>query len=477
MFNEKEKNLEVQTNAAARPDYENEISQIIKGNYSPKILQDKLGNYHENDIAEVLCDISSADRKRLFRILDTPVLAEIFEYVTPEDACVYLFETDIKKAVSILSSLESDSAADILKELPKEKRELIISLTDDETRKQIELFASFDEDEIGSRMSDNYVSVSRSFSVKQAMSSLIAQAKENDNISTVFVTDENNRFYGAIELKDLIIARETDELESVISTSFPYVYAYEEIDSCIEKLKDYSENSIPVLDNGNAMLGVITSQELIEVIDDEMGEDYAMFAGLTTEEDLSEPLKDSLKKRMPWLFILLVLGMGVSSVVGIFEKVVAQLTIIMAFQSLILDMAGNVGTQSLAVTIRVLTDENLSFGQKLRLFFKELKVGMCSGLILGIVSIIFVGLYILLFKGKTASFAFAVSGCIGVSLLAAIVISSAVGTLTPMLFKKMKIDPAVASGPLITTINDLVAVISYYGLSRIFLINILHLAE
>lgn len=168
--------------------------------------------------------------------------------------------------------------------------------------------------------------------------------------------------------------------------------------------------------------------------------------------------------------------MGVSSVVGIFEKVVEQLTIIMAFQSLILDMAGNVGTQSLAVTIRVLTDENLSFGKKLKLFFKELKVGMCSGLILGIVSIMFVGIYILLFKGKEASFAFAVSGCIGVSLLAAIMISSAVGTLTPMLFKKMKIDPAVASGPLITTINDLVAVITYYGLSRIFLIDILHLA-
>lgn len=476
MFNEKEKNLEVQTNAASRPDYENEISQIIKGNYSPKILEDMLGNYHENDIAEVLCDISASDRKRLFRILDTPVLAEIFEYVTTEDACGYLFEMDIKKAVSILSSLESDSAADILKELPKEKRELIISLTDDETRKQIELFASFDEDEIGSRMSDNYVHVSRDFSVKQAMSSLIAQAKENDNISTVFVTDENNRFYGAIELKDLIIARESDELESVISTSFPYVYAYEAIDDCIEKLKDYSENSIPVLDDGNLILGVITSQELIEVIDDEMGEDYAMFAGLTNEEDLSEPLKDSLKKRMPWLFILLVLGMGVSSVVGIFEKVVEQLTIIMAFQSLILDMAGNVGTQSLAVTIRVLTDENLSFGKKLKLFFKELKVGMCSGLILGIVSILFVGLYILIFKGKEASFAFAVSGCIGVSLLAAIMISSAVGTLTPMLFKKMKIDPAVASGPLITTINDLVAVITYYGLSRIFLIDILHLA-
>ena len=183
-----------------------------------------------------------------------------------------------------------------------------------------------------------------------------------------------------------------------------------------------------------------------------------------------------MKKRLPWLLVLLGLGMVVSTVVGAFEKVIAQLTLIMAFQSLILDMAGNVGTQSLAVTIRVLTDEELSAGQKFKLVTKEIRVGFFNGLIIGLLSFVFVGIYILCFKGRTAVFSFAVSGCIGVSLVLAMIVSSAVGTLIPLFFKKIKVDPAVASGPMITTVNDLVAVVVYYGTSWLLLLNMLHLS-
>ena len=234
---------------------------------------------------------------------------------------------------------------------------------------------------------------------------------------------------------------------------------------------------MPVLDNGNKFLGIITAQSVIEVVDDEMGEDYAKLAGLTAEEDLKEPLLRSMQKRLPWLFALLGLGILVSTVVGAFEAVVQSLTMIMAFQSLILDMAGNVGTQSLAVTIRVLMDENLTFGQKMHLVLKESRVGFFNGLLLGGISVIFVGLYIALFKHKDFLFAFSVSGCIGISLVVAMVISSTVGTLIPLFFKKIKVDPAVASGPLITTINDLVAVVTYYGLSWVLLINWLQLGN
>ena len=148
----------------------------------------------------------------------------------------------------------------------------------------------------------------------------------------------------------------------------------------------------------------------------------------------------------------------------------------MCFQSLILDMAVYVGTQSLAVTIRVLMDESLTGKQKAELVWKEMTIGFSNGLILGTLSFIVIGLYIALFKGKTFMFAYAVSGCIGIALVVAMVISGAVGTCIPLFFKKINVDPAVASGPLITTINDLVAVVTYYGLSWIFLIEMLHLA-
>ena len=207
-----------------------------------------------------------------------------------------------------------------------------------------------------------------------------------------------------------------------------------------------------------------------------MGEDYAKLAGLSAEEDLQESTKDSMKKRLPWLIILLFLGMVVSSVVGVFENVVAILPIVICFQSLVLDMAGNVGTQSLAVTIRVLMDENLSAKDKLHLTFKEAKVGFSSGLLLGLLALVFLGIYIYLFKGYALGHAFLISGCVGGSLFLAMIISSLVGTLIPLFFNKIKIDPAVASGPLITTVNDLVAVVTYYGLAWILLIQIMHIA-
>ncbi|MCR5652987.1 MAG: magnesium transporter [Ruminococcus sp.] len=457
------------------PDYESEIIKIIRSNSSPRAIQDKLEDYHGNDIAQVMDDLSVSERKKLYRICSPEMLAEAFEHLDEDDASVYINEMDIKKSALVISELETDTAADILHEIEKNKRLLIIDALDPETRSEVNLIASFDEDEIGSRMTTNFIVVDKNLSVKEAMSELVRQAEDNDNISTIFSVDERGEFYGAIDLKDLITARSTSELDDITATSFPYVYAHETIDECIEKLKDYSEDSVPVLDNSNRILGVITAKSVIEVVDDEMGEDYAKLAGLIAEEDLKEPLRESMKKRLPWLIALLGLGIIVSGVVGAFEKVVASLTIIMAFQSLILDMAGNVGTQSLAVTIRVLTDENLTLRQKFHLVTKETRVGLFNGLLLGIVSFILVGLYIMLFKGKTFIFAYAVSGCIGISLLLAMIISSAVGTLIPLFFKKIKIDPAVASGPLITTVNDLVAVVTYYGISWILLLNILHL--
>lgn len=470
------KEINTAATETVKPDYERKIIAVIRSDISPKAARLKLEGYHGNDIAQAMDELSERERVKLYRICTAEMLAEAFEYLEEDKAGLYLSEMDIKKAAQLVSELEADTAVHILSELERQKRGLVIEMLPEDIRRDIELVSSFDEDEIGSRMTTNCIVVRENLSVSRAMEELVRQAEENDNISTIFVTDADGAFYGAVDLKELITAKNKGSLEDLIITSFPYVYAHETIDECIEKLKDYSEDSIPVLDNANRLLGVITSQSLVEVVDDEMGEDYARLAGLIAEEDLNEPLLKSMKKRLPWLVALFGLGIVVSAVVSAFEQVVAQLTLIMAFQSLILDMSGNVGTQSLAVTIRVLMDENLTFQQKLRLVLKESRVGLCNGLLLGLISIVFVGLFIMLFKHKDFMFSFAVSGCIGVALLLAMLISSTVGTLIPLFFKKIKVDPAVASGPLITTVNDLVAVVTYYGLSWVLLIQVLHLS-
>ena len=460
-----------------KKNYVQEILDIIHSGLPQAELAEKLSDYHENDLADALADLTAEERRKLYAILGVEQVAEIFSYL--DDAEPYLKELPPEEAAQVVSHMDSDDAVDALDDLEEEDKEKIVhqmDKVDKDAADDVKLLLSYAEDEIGSCMTTNYICIRKDMTIRQAMSELVKQAGENDNISTLYVVDENEHFYGAIDLKDLIVARADDSLEKLIARSYPYVTDHEKISDSIDRIVDYAERSLPVLNESGKLLGIITSADVVELVNDQMGDDYAKLAGLTAEEDLHEKTSTSIKKRLPWLIILLFLGMAVSSVVGVFETVVAVLPIVMCFQSLILDMAGNVGTQSLAVTIRVLMDESLTGKQKLELVWKEMRIAFSNGLILGILSFAAIGLYIVIAKGKPFAFAYAVSGCIGAALLLAMVISGAVGTCIPLFFKKINVDPAVASGPLITTVNDLVAVISYYGLSWILLINIMHLA-
>ena len=365
---------------AGRPNYEDEITAVIRSKAPPLAMKKRLEDYHESDIAGALDVLSPAERRKLYRILEPQMLSRILEYAGEGSADRYLDEIDLKKIPAVISAMETDTAVKLLRKLGREKRTLITELLDDETRDSIRLTDSFALDEIGSRMTANFILIQSGLSVKQAMNALIEQAAKNDNIATIFVEDEEGVYCGAIDLKDLITARQGDALEELLISSFPYVYGQETVDECLETLKGYSESSIPVLDNSNRLIGVITAQSILQASDDALGEDYARLAGLTAEEDLNEPVGQSVKKRLPWLMALLALGLVVSTVVGAFERVVSQLTVIMAFQSLILDMAGNVGTQSLAVSIRVLTAGEPGIKQKLTLISKELRIGLVTGL-------------------------------------------------------------------------------------------------
>ena len=454
--------------------FTDEVVRLARSGTSGAQLAQQLDDYHEKDIAAALEQLDQQHRLLVYHALGAERLSEVFAYLN--DAGKYLRELPVESAASILQEMDADDAVDALETVPPDTRKDLLEQMDSEAKADVRLICSYDEDEIGSQMTTNFILIDRQLTVKQAMRALIAQAEENDNISTIYVSGENGVFCGAIDLKDLIIAREGTSLETLISTSYPYVSAHERIEDCIERLKEYAEDSIPVLNEKKRLIGIITAQDIVEVVDDEMGDDYAKLGGLTAEEDLNESLLVSVKKRLPWLIILLFLGMVVSTVVGLFEGVVAHVALLVCFQSLILDMAGNVGTQSLAVTIRVLMDESLTARQKLELVWKEMRIGLCNGGLLGVLALLFIGLYVWLFKGKSIHYAFCLSGCVGVSLLLSMVISSFVGTAIPMFFKKIKVDPAVASGPLITTVNDLVAVVTYYSLSWLMLVEIFHLA-
>ena len=455
------------------PIYVEKIIKIVRVSHSIDEMREQLRDYHENDIAQSLEFLNRAERNLLYSALDAKWMAEIISYI--DNPSEYIEEIGIDKLAEIINEMDADDAVDLWEDIDESVRVKLRPMIDDEIKTDIKLINSYDEDEIGSLITTNYICIKQNITVRQAMHELVQQAGENDNISTIYVVDDKKCFCGAIDLKDLIVARENVELDTLISYAYPYLYDNEKISDSLEKIKDYAEDSLPVLNKKRHIIGIITAQDVVEAVDDELGEDYAKLAGLSAEEDLEETTKESMKKRLPWLIILLFLGMGVSTVVGAFEGVVAVLPVVICFQSLILDMAGNVGTQSLAVTIRVLMDENLNGKDKFRLTMKEMKVGFCNGALLGILALVCLGIYIALFKGYSVGTAFLISGCVGISLLVAIIISSLVGTLVPIFFNKIKVDPAVASGPLITTVNDLVAVVTYYGLAWILLIQLIHI--
>ena len=375
--------------------YVEELIEIIRAGLSREDLVDWLFDYHDNDIADALELLTPEERKRLYSALGAERVAEIFAYL--DDGDVYLKELSLKQQAKVISEMDSDDAVDILEEVDDDTKCKILGMLDKEASEDVQLLLSYDEDEIGSYMTTNFILIHNDLTVREAMRELVKQAGENDNISTIYVVDRAEQYYGAIEPQDLIIAREHTELEDLISRSYPYVVDHEKISECIEKIKDYAEDSIPVLLEDRSIGGIITTQDIVEIVDDEMGDDYAKLAGLTAEEDLNETTRESIRKRLPWLVILTVMAL------------------------------------------------------------------------------LFLGAYIHLFKGFSLGYSMMISACVGVSLVGAMVVSSLVGTLTPIFFKKVGVDPAVASGPLITTINDLVAIVVYYGLVAVVLIDIIHL--
>ena len=375
--------------------YVEELIEIIRAGLSREELVDWLFDYHDNDIADALELLTPEERKRLYSALGAERVAEIFAYL--DDGDVYLKELSLKQQAKVISEMDSDDAVDILEEVDDDTKCKILGMLDKEASEDVQLLLSYDEDEIGSYMTTNFILIHNDLTVREAMRELVKQAGENDNISTIYVVDRAEQYYGAIELQDLIIAREHTELEDLISRSYPYVMDHEKISECIEKIKDYAEDSIPVLLEDRSIGGIITTQDIVEIVDDEMGDDYAKLASLTAEEDLNETTRESIRKRLPWLVILTVMAL------------------------------------------------------------------------------LFLGAYIHLFKGFSLGYSMMISACVGASLVGAMVVSSLVGTLTPIFFKKVGVDPAVASGPLITTINDLVTIVVYYGLVAVVLIDIIHL--
>ena len=462
-------------------DFVLEIVNIVKNAINdPEInLDEVLRHYHEKDIADAYLELSKEEQDYFRDHIDEQFLSDIFAYFAEENIEA-IEELPSDEIADIVELMDADDAKDILDELDEEKQDEVLDLIEGEIKEDLELINSFNEDEIGSLMTTNYIDIRSDLTIKDAMRRVIKMAKENDNVRTLIAVNRENEYLGTVDLKDLIKARAKDDLETIIRQNTPYLLATDLIDDSIEKIIDYNMDMIPVINENKKLLGVLTSSDVVELVDDTLSEDYAKLAGLSSEDDLDESLFSSIKKRIPWLIILIILSIGVSILISCFENVVAKIATIMFFQSLVLDMAGNVGTQSLAVTVRVISNSEVAKKEERKLIFKEIRVGFLNGLILAILSFASILAFlcikheeIIVGNGFSVIDCLKISGTTSLALITAMTLSSLFGTIVPIILRKMKVDPAAASGPFITTLNDCIAVICYYSLALIMFMAIL----
>ena len=265
-------------NRMVKKDFAQEIAAVIRTAKNGDRLPELLKHYHWRDVAKAITLLADAERERLFRQMDAQTLAEIFPYL--DDASRYLAELPAALAAEMIADMDTADALDMLRELPEEKKQTLAAHLDDDTRKDVRRLLAFHQEEIGSRMSGNFVCIPDTLTVCGAMNELVRQAGEHDNISTLYVVDGSGVFAGAIDLKDLIIARENDPLSGIIRRSYPYVLAHERVEDCIDRIAEYEEDSLPVLTEDGRIAGILTAQDLVELVDDAMSDDYAKLGAL-----------------------------------------------------------------------------------------------------------------------------------------------------------------------------------------------------
>lgn len=405
--------------------------------------------------------IDEADRKQMYNYLSPKELADMFDVIEEDNENMkdYLAEMRPSYAAEMLSEMYTDNAVDLLNMLEKNQKAKYLSLMSTEDAGEIKELLHYEDDTAGSIMTTEFVSIVANQTVRSAMYVLKNQADMAETIYYVYVVDQENHLVGVISLRDLIVNDDDTMISDVLSERVISVHVGDDQEDVAQTIRDYDFLALPVTDYEDHLLGIVTVDDIIDVIDDEAASDYSGLAGVNVEEVSENPIK-AASKRLPWLITLLFLGMSTATLISHYEELVSEASILAVFISLITGTAGNAGTQSLAVAVRRLAvsdEKDNNFG---RLIVSEVLTGLVTGAVTGVAIFIVVGIW---------QHNFPLGFVIGMAMLCAITVANLAGSLIPMLMDKLGFDPAVASGPFITTLSDLTSVLIYFNIASLFM--------
>ena len=425
-------------------------------------FRDEFMQLHPYDQAMFFEKVEPDIRKKIFHYLSPKEMAEIFEATKFDEETYefYLKEMEISYAADMLSYMYADNAVDVLNELGKEQVASYLILMDKESAQEIKDLLHYDEYTAGSIMTTEYVSIPETTTCRAAMMILRREAPNAETIYYLFVVNESHVLTGVVSLRDLIIADEETVIKDIMNERVVSVIVSEDQEEVARKIKDYNFLAVPVVDFEFHLLGIITVDDIIDVLDEEASDDYSKLAAVSHMDTFDKGPLQAAKKRLPWLVILLFLGMMTANLMSIFEQTLDKVALLAVFIPLIAGMAGNSGTQALAVAVRGIATGDIEKQSKMKLLFREAGTGLITGLICGIVV---VGV-IFFWKHDLV-----IGLLVGAAIFGSIFVATLGGSFIPLLIHRMKIDPAVASGPFITTINDLVSILIYLGLATFFI--------
>lgn len=430
--------------------------QIVKHLVSRnlRVFRETFLELHPADQVELFHEIEVAQQKQVLLFLSPAEFADLFEGLELEDQLTVFQGLSYQYAVSMFNNMSADDVADFLAEIEPERAKDILSSMDMEEAKRVEELMAYAPKTAGAIMTKEFVRLSVESTAKEVIEELRESAPDAETIYYLYVVDKDQRLAGVVSLRDLIIAVPEMTVDEIMSTQVVSVNENEDQEDVARLIQEYDFLAVPVVTPDKRLVGIITVDDVMDVLEEEITEDFGEFTASRGATDLSLTAFTAAKKRAPWLILLMFFGLITANIIGQFEQTLEQVVLLAAFMPMLMGTAGNTGTQSLAVAVRGIATGSFERGGVMKTVKRELGTGIMLGITC---MIVLMGIISLFYKGN-----FLLAFIVGISLFFALSVAAVIGATVPIIINKLKIDPAVASGPFITTMNDIVSLLIYF---------------
>ncbi len=440
-----------------------EIYDLIE-NKNYKELKKQIVELNEADIAEIIEDLEDEkEQLKVFRLLPKDMAAGIFANISIDIQQKLITSLSTKEAGQIIDNLEADDAADLIEEMPANIVTKILSNTTAETRKDINYLLKYPVNSAGSIMNIDFFDLKENNTIGEAINKIRKSGEEKETIDVCFVLDKSRKLLGSIELKDLLFNSPDKLVKDIMNDNVAFSYTYEDQEEVASKFSKYDVNIMPVVDSENRLVGMVTSDDIIDVIEKEATEDIEKMAAISPSDKpyLRTGVFETYAMRIPWLLILMISATFTGKIIQHYEDALAAYVVLTSFIPMLMDTGGNAGGQASATIIRGLSLNEIDFSDSFKVVFKELRVSFLIGLTLAVANFI----KLLVIDKVSTSIAFVV--CL--SLVVTICFAKMIGSLLPIGAKKIGFDPAVMASPFITTLVDAISLFTYFKFATIIL--------